>query len=110
MAQETGTSAPATTLPNCIAFISGRVVAVRSYKDRDGTRRHAAEIRIPAPDTLSHPGTVEVSSDQPVGEVGEDVRVKVRISGSIERFSYVDQDSGQPKKGQKARHYLNAVA
>jgi len=104
-----GTTAPPST-QNGVATIAGRIVAVRSYKDRDGIRRYAAEIRIPAPDTLSHPGTVEVSSDAVVGEVGEDVRVKVRVSGSIERFSYVDQETGQPKKGQKARHYLNVVA
>lgn len=86
------------------AFIVGRVEA----------RTKIGKIFIhlivgPAADEYSFPAAFEVSSRTPVGEVGELVRVVVRLDGRRTRKSWTDQDTGEVKKFPGAFMSLRAL-
>lgn len=110
MAQnDPGTLPPIATSPAVgVCFIAGRVVKARRFTDKAGEKRVATLLTLPAPDAYSSPSTVEVFSTEPVGVAGDDVRVKVRVSGTRNAFSYKDEH-GDNVNVLTAKHYLNVV-
>ena len=58
------------------ALIIGRISEVKRTENRTYTI-----IQTPAPDSFSHPGNHEVTSNRLIGKPGEDVRVVVNLSG-----------------------------
>jgi hypothetical protein len=55
----------------CQAYLVGRIAARRRMKTADGSYWMTV-LKIPAADSFSHPGTVELMSDQSIGSPGED--------------------------------------
>jgi len=113
MAQEnTGTLPPGTqtanSAPSGVLFLAGRVVKARRFTDKAGEKRVATLLTLPASDAFSSPSTVEVYSSEPVGVAGDDVRIKVRLSGVRNQYSYKDEH-GDTVNVLTAKHYLTAV-
>lgn len=67
--------APALTFNQ--AMIAGRVASAR----KTDSGNWLTIINSPAPDAYSHPGQHEVSSAAKLGAPGEDVKVRVQLSG-----------------------------
>lgn len=76
----TQTNKPVPKLAYCQAFISGRVTFRRRIKTTDGSY-FMTVLKTPAADSFSHPGTVEVMSDQSIGSPGDDWSGIVQLSG-----------------------------
>lgn len=76
---------PSSPASNGIAILSGRIESTRKLDDEVYT-----VIKLPAPDEYSMPGTVEVASAQRLGSTGEDVKVRVVISGMSNKYSTKD--------------------
>lgn len=70
-----GGKAPALTFNQ--SMISGRVASAR----KTSSNNWLTIINSPAPDAYSHPGQHEVSSAAKIGVPGEDVKVRVQLSG-----------------------------
>lgn len=67
--------APALTFNQ--AMIAGRVASARKTESGNWL----TIINTPAPDAYSHPGQHEISSATKIGVPGEDVKVRVQLSG-----------------------------
>lgn len=81
--------------------IKGRVEAFRRHEGKFYT-----EIRCPAPDAYSSPSTVEVRSDEKLGEKAEDVTVRCRLSGFGRTSTITDRTTGEQKRARFFTHSL----
>lgn len=66
-------------------------------------------LKTPAPDQFSSPGTLEVQAGASLGDVGDDVRVKVRISGYGRSYGITDPETGERVQRQTAEMRLTVV-
>jgi len=109
MAQaEAGHTAPAKELG--VALLRGKIVSKpRSYSTRDGAKRWATLIALPAEDEFGGSSRVEVRSAARLGEVGDTWAGKVRISGSVRTFRYTDKHTGEELQGNDCSIWLTAV-
>ena len=71
---------PAPKLQPGQSVISGRIAFRRRMKTTDGSYWMTV-LKTPARDSFSHPGTVEVMSDQSIGSPGDDWNGIVEITG-----------------------------
>lgn len=63
-------------------IVSGKIRATRKEKVKStGEIVHYTVLTTKAPDEFSHPGTVEVSSNEPLGKREDHVTVKVHLTG-----------------------------
>ena len=111
MAQtDTGNTSPGTPKnPLFIAQIGGRIVSQRSYKARDGSRQFTTILKTPAPDQFTSPGTLELRSAGKLGEPGDDITARVRITGFGRSYAVTDADTGEKRTVQTADNHLNVV-
>lgn len=87
------------------ALIVGRINNLHSFQAAAGKRVHEARIAIAAPDQYSMPGAVLVQSSYKLGDVGQDVRVHVNVTGFPDKWTA--KDTGEVT--QTARIILRAV-
>lgn len=80
---------PAPKLSAGQAYISGRIAYRRRLKTMDGAYWMTV-LKTPAPDSFSHPGTIEVMSNNFIGAPGED------WSGIVQVFGYPRSYEGKP--------------
>jgi hypothetical protein len=85
------------------SMIMGRVDRLGSFES-NGKRIHETLIAIPAPDPYSMPGKVVVQSTNRCGQVGDDVKLLVEVSGFPTSFT---NKSGEVT--QTARNVLRLV-
>lgn len=71
---------PAPKLSHGQAFISGRIAYRRRMKTVEGSYWMTV-LKTPAPDSFSHPGTIEVMSNNFIGAPGEDWSGIVQVTG-----------------------------
>lgn len=90
---------PAASKAYGIVLLQGRIQSVRKAEDRTYT-----VIALPAPDSYSMPGVIEVSSTARLGSAGEDVTVKCRISGMPNNFTTKDGE-----RVKSARNFITAT-
>ncbi len=62
-------------------IVSGRIKTTRKDKTKEGVIVFYTVLLTPAADEFSHPGTLEVSSDDSLGKRDDDVVVKVVLTG-----------------------------
>lgn len=106
----TGTAPEPKALPLAVALVRGRLEGKpRKWKDREGRTQYAHLLRLPNPDEFTTLGVVEVTSDESLGEDGETWAGRVRLSGSVRGFNYVDQADGQRKQGRECTIRLAVV-
>ena len=86
------------------ALIIGRINNLHSFQS-GGKRVHEARIAIAAPDQYSMPGAVLVQSSYKLGDVGQDVRVHVNVTGFPDKWT--SKETGEVT--QTARIILRAV-
>lgn len=78
MAEAQAKTAPA--LPVAHARIAGRIEATRR-RTGPNSANFFTLLALPAPDSYSHPGTVEITSLERLGAQGDEISVVVSISG-----------------------------
>lgn len=86
------------------AWIVGRINHVGGFESQ-GKRIHEARVAIPAPDAYSMPGAVLVQSSHRIGQVGDDVKLLVEVTGFPDRFT----NKGTGEVTQTARNVLRVV-
>jgi hypothetical protein len=85
-------------IPAGHAFLKGRIANRRRMNGADGTY-WLSVVKLPAKDEFSHPGTVEVMSRHPIGEVGDDWSGTVEITGYPRSFnSKPDPETGEIRR------------
>lgn len=62
-------------------IVSGKIKSTRKDKTKEGVIVFYTVLSTPSPDEFSHPGTVEVSSDDSIGKRDEQVIVRVALTG-----------------------------
>ncbi|MES1983227.1 MAG: hypothetical protein V4443_12240 [Pseudomonadota bacterium] len=68
------------TLALAQTYLQGRIVYIRTKKTDNG-RLFLTILKIPAVDQFSHPATVEVSSNEKLGEINDDWKGVCQITG-----------------------------
>lgn len=89
MAQATESAGPAQGLG--IVYLRG-LIRHRRRSMRAGQKGVATVLSLPAPDPHSHPGAVEVWSPESLGQPGEEVSVKCRVSGYPRSYEKKSED------------------
>lgn len=72
-------------------------------------QRYYTVVTTPAPDAFSHPARFKVQSQQPIGQVGQNLKLTVAVSGIVRERPYRDKQTGQQKVFQEGDVYLNVV-
>ncbi|WP_162787879.1 hypothetical protein [Chromobacterium haemolyticum] len=102
MAEQT---APKPSLSANMAVVFGRIKAVRKSDDFVHT-----QVIQPAADEYSMPGVVEVRSRKRLGDVGQDVQVKVQCTGYYGKpFDTEDKVTGEIVKKRAVINVLAAI-
>lgn len=97
------------SLPDFQTRITGLIVNRRRLSTTTGTL-WLTVLKLPAKDKFSHPGTIEVRSQNPVGEINEEWSGIISISGFPRSFnSKPDQDTGEVKSVRTATNNLEVV-
>lgn len=82
------------------SFMEGRITHLSTFELK-GKRLHEAVVTLPAVDAYSMPGVVAVQSTYKLGNVGDDVRLHVAISGIPN--SWTDRSTGEVKNSANVR-------
>jgi len=90
------------------AVLQGRVSLVRRMTI-GGKPSMIHLVILPAPDQYSSPATVEVMASKRLGDVDEDIRVRVRIGGFRRTYKATDKETGEISSVQTADVKLFAV-
>ncbi|MCS4508780.1 single-stranded DNA-binding protein [Xylophilus ampelinus] len=71
--------------------VRGKIDAVRRHEQKRYTR-----ILTPAPDAYSRPQTVEIRSNQQLGQKGDEITVKATLGGYTRKpFKSTDRETGE---------------
>lgn len=109
-------SAPDTTAPAAASksilpgqtLIRGRCQAVRSFQTQSG-KLWAHLVVMPAPDSYSHPATVEVVARNRLADRDQDFSALCAVGGVRSSFASTDKDTGETKTIVTAQVRLTAV-
>lgn len=104
------TSQGATPSAILTALVAGKIVQKpRRFRAADGSV-YLTLLRLAAPDEFTAPGTIELRSRAPLGEVGDVWRGKVRITGYGRSFpSKPDPETGEVSQVRTADNRLEVV-
>lgn len=72
--------------------------------------RYYTVVTCPAPDAFSHPSRFKVQSDQPLGQVNQDLELVVSVGGIVRDKQYQDKVTRQQKIFYEADVFLNVVS
>ena len=110
MAQDaSGQTSPATPVSGLLtALIAGRIVSKGRFKTREGGTVHVTVVKLAAADEFSSPETIEVRSKEPLGDLGDTCRAKVRIGGYGRSYTKEGPD-GEKVRVQTADNHLTVV-
>lgn len=96
-------------LPFNQARVKGRI-ANRRRQMSEGGSFWLTVVKTPARDEFSHPSTIEVTSDKPIGEIGDDWEGVVEISGYARSYNgKPDPETGEIKKINTAQNHLRVI-
>lgn len=104
-----GQSTPAQAQVLLTALCAGRIASKRRYRSRQGQTVHLTVLKLAAADEFTSPETIEVRSSQPLGEVGDTWRGKVRIGGYGRSYNTEDAQTGDKVTVQTADNNLTVV-
>lgn len=91
------------------AFLSGLISHRRRFTGQQGTV-WLTVLKLPSADEFSNPGTVELRSRSPLGEVNDRWSGVVLVTGYARSFnSKADPDTGEIKAVRTAQNVLEAV-
>lgn len=81
------------------AMLAGQIQSVRKINTQEGPR-YLTLLRLPAANEYLYPATVEVSSDEPIGQKGDNVTQHVRTGGTPNSYetTQVDRNTGDQIK------------
>lgn len=109
MADTTATSAKKMySLPMGHSHLSGRISARRKVKTIEGSL-WLTMMRLPAPDEFSHPVSVELSSNVPLGEVGGNWSGQISIEGYPKKYDSRPDSDGMVHSIATAQMRLRVV-
>ena len=80
--------------PVAQTLIAGRIAHKRRISTQSGPL-HLTLVTMPAPDAYSSPTTVELRSKTPLGDSGEEVRIKCRVGGRARSYKATDPETGE---------------
>lgn len=90
-------------------YIQGRIAYARTQKTEAG-RIHLTLLKVPAVDQYSHPSTVEISSQNKLGDVNDDWKGLCNITGYPRTFDgKPDPETGEVKTIRTATINLRVV-
>jgi hypothetical protein len=93
------------TIPAMQVYIEGKILRHRRHELKFFTCIAAA-----AADIYSHPSTVEVRSDNQLGEVDQVVKVVCKLSSSVRQFQFTEKQTGMRKTGNDMSCYFDVIA
>lgn len=88
--------------------IAGRIAHKRRISTQNGPL-HLTLVTMPAPDAYSAPATVELRSRAALGDVGEELRTKCRISGRARSYKGTDPETGEVRPVRTAEISLEVI-
>jgi hypothetical protein len=95
-------------LPFYQAAIKGMVANVRQQAI-GGNKVFLTLIRLPAADEYSHPATIEVRSERPIGKKGEEVEGALMVGGYPDSWERTDRQTGEVETIPTARIVLQWI-
>lgn len=90
------------------ARIAGRIQGQRRITGASGTH-YRTLLKLPAPDAYSAPSTVEVRSDERLGQAGDEISIFVNVGGFPRSFESKGPD-GDPVRVTTAENVLHFAA
>lgn len=90
------------------ALVAGRITSKSRFRTREGGFVHLTVVKLAAADEYSSPETIELRSDEALGEVGSTVRCKVRIGG-YSRSYFKEGPDGEKTRVLTADNHLHVV-
>ena len=99
---------PSKGLPMGHARVRGRIASRRRQMSQ-GNTFWLTVIKMPARDEFSHPSTIEITSDNALGNVGDDWEGVIEISGYARSFNKTDQETGEVVAVKSAQNHLRVV-
>ena len=72
-------------------------------------QKHYTIVSTPAPDQFSKPSIFRLTSETPLGSVGDTIEADVELSGYVRHEKYRDKNTNEMKVYDKAVTYLNVV-
>lgn len=95
-------------LPFYQAAIRGMISSVRQQTIAGG-KYFLTCMRLPAADEYSHPATIEVRSEKPIGKKGDEVDGVVNVGGYPDSWERTDKHTGEVESIATARIVLQWV-
>lgn len=92
-------------LPLYQAAIKGMISSVRQQVIA-GNKHFLTCMRLPAADAYSHPATIEVRSEKPIGKKGDEVEGAVMVGGYPDSWERTDKQTGEVETIATARIVL----
>lgn len=93
-------------------MIQGRIESKRSISTQQG-KLYLTVLKLAAQDSYSHPSTIELRSNDPLGEVDETISVKVQLGGLPNNYETksIDRQTGEEVKSRvrSARNEFTVV-
>lgn len=102
------TAQPGTLLPVPETLLHGRIANRRRIQTKNGPQV-VHVVKLPAPDAFTSPQTVELRGSKSLGEVGDDITVKVRIGGYGRSYKATDAETGEQRTVATADNSLTVV-
>ena len=90
------TAIPGQLLPVPEATIYGRIAHRRRIQTKNGPQ-FIHVVKLPAPDAFTSPNTVELRGLKSLGDVGDDITVKVRLGGYGRSYKATDAETGEQR-------------
>ncbi len=75
--------------------LSGRIEKMQPFTSSQG-RGINTLLSVPAADPYSRPQQFKIISDQPLGQIGQEVSVSCELSGYVKSRSYTDKKTNLP--------------
>jgi hypothetical protein len=85
--------------------VSGRIVRKRVHE-----RVHYVQLILPSPDEYSGPAHIEVRSPRSLGDIGDDVTVRLSIGGYKRRsYQFTDRETGETRMVHPVENTLQVI-
>lgn len=85
--------------------INGRIVRKRVHD-----KVHYVQLMLPAPDEFTSPAQIEVRSARSLGDVGDDVSIRLTVGGYKRRsYNYTDRETGESRMVHPVENTLSVL-
>lgn len=93
-----------------VMFRTGKIDAVSKFKTQNGKTKYSTAMLCPSVDKFATPAVIDIFSDSPLGQIGDEWSGMVRPGGYWKAFTHRTPDeNGVLNKGRMVRNTLEVV-